>query len=68
VYSESIRDRLDLWKIGAAFDIPLRCENSRLFNALSKSLLQASERDRERVRASEKGEVVHECVAQVEAE
>jgi len=42
VYSESIRDRLDLWKMGAAFDIPLRCENSRLFNAFAKSLLQAS--------------------------
>jgi len=54
--------------MGAAFDTPLRCENSRLFITFDKSLLHASLGDRERVRTSDKGEVVHECVMQVEAE
>ena len=39
---ESIRDRLDLWKMGAAFDTQLRCNNSRLINAFAKSLLHIS--------------------------
>ena len=39
---ESIRDRLDLWKMGAAFDTPFRWENPRLFNAFTKSVLHTS--------------------------
>ena len=41
-FERTLRDRLDLWKMGVAFDTPLRCENSRLFNAFAKSLLHAS--------------------------
>jgi len=39
---ESIRDLLDSWKMGAAFNTPLGCENPRLFDASAKWLLHTS--------------------------
>jgi len=36
---ESIRDRLDSWKMGTVSDAQLNCENPGLFNASAKSLL-----------------------------
>jgi len=39
---ESIRDLLDSWKMGAAFNTPLGCKNPRLFDASAKWLLHTS--------------------------
>ena len=39
---ESIRALLNSWKMGAALDNPLRCENLRLSNASAKSVLHTS--------------------------
>jgi len=44
---ESIRALLNSWKMGAALDNPLRCENPRLFIASSKSVLHTSKEDSE---------------------
>ena len=41
--SESIRDRLDLRKMGALSNTQFRCENPRLFNVSPESLLHNSE-------------------------
>ena len=45
--------------MGAAFDNQFRCENPRLFDAFPKLLLHTLRR----VRASDKGEVAHECIS-----
>ena len=58
---ESIRALLNSWKMGAASDNPLRCENPRLFNASAKSVLHTSQGDSADIR--KKDEVANECVA-----
>jgi len=61
---ESIRDRLNLLKMGSVFDAQLRCKNPRLFNTSAKSLsFLRRQRDSETVRALGKDEVANGCVA-----